>query len=327
MTTKCSDCKPLGQVAEWADDIKVQRSALPSHAAAIECDPEYMNRTIVYGNDATYRNNVITHIVEFSMDLQQYTEGRFRRRRKLFLSSIIRGVRNAFDSLDEALDEALEDKDRESLMFLSHMMGDLHQPLHCGCRQDSDGLRIGVNFFNYLNLESHPFPLICMILPAFLRSIIFCDLNLHLVWDNSIITRTLNNDFSGSRKDLEDDIWNEYIEGNEAQMEEWISCFPDAGSNTTDRLDRQQITDCVLEWANESLQLALEYSYHDADGRVVVTGSHLEQEYYERALHVVRRQLAAGAVRFATLLKHVLREFEDPEDATAYPSNTVLPPI
>ena len=229
--------------------------------------------------------------------------------------------------MDEALDEAFADKDRESLMFLSHMMGDLHQPLHCGCHQDSDGTRLWVTFFNYVNAESHPFPLLCMILPTFLRPLLFCNLNLHLVWDNSIITRTLNNDFSGSRKDLEDDIWNEYIEGNDAQMEEWISCFPDTGTNTTMKLERYHVADCVLEWANESLQLALEFAYHEADGEtVVVQASHLEQEYYERALRVVRRQLAAGAVRFAALLEHLLDYVEDEDDATMYP-NATYPPL
>ena len=300
MTTKCSDCKPLGAVAEWADDIKLQRSTTPSHAAGLDCDPEYKNRTISFEHDEAHYNNVVGNIVEYSIELQEYMERR-RQRRLLF----------KLDSLDEAIGKTFQNKDRESLMFLSHMMGDLHQPLHCGCNHDIAGLRIDVEFFNYFNLESHPFPFICVILPSFLWPIFGCDLNLHLVWDNSIISRTLNDDFSGSRKDLEDDIWYKYVEGNTAQKEEWVSCFPDAGTNTTIRLERHHIEDCVLAWANESHQLALEYTYHGADGVVVVSGSHLEQEYYDRALPVVRKQLAAGAVRFAALLEHVLYEFEE----------------
>jgi S1/P1 Nuclease len=313
MTTTCSDCKPLGEVSEWADDIRHQRSTTPLHNVALDCDLEYNNRTIAFDNSWTDGNNVIGNVVKYCTDLQEYAKRR-RRGRKLFLIGLVDNILGAFDNAFGL------DRDRESLMFLTHMMGDLHQPLPCGCDHDQIGLKVDVTFFNYFfNPESHPFPFICYIVPSFLQSILFCDLKLHNVWDDRIISKTLNDDFSGSRKDLENDIWYSYIEDNEDQRTEWLSCFPNTGPNTSVHLSRQHIEDCVLEWANESLQLALEYSYHDADGSVVVTGSHLIQAYYERSLPVVRMQLAAGAVRFAALLEHVLHDFESDADANTRP--------
>jgi hypothetical protein len=62
-----------------------------------------------------------------------------------------------------------------------------------------------------------------------------------------------------------------------------------------------------MEWANDSLELALRYAYRDVDGSEVVNGTILSEAYYQRALPIVREQLAiAAAVRLAYTLDHML---------------------
>jgi len=130
----------------------------------------------------------------------------------------------------------------------------------------------------------------------------------HLVWDFSVFTKMISEDFGGSRKEMQMDIWYNMIEGNEENQAEYLSCLSD--TNTTVPLERSDIEKCVLEWADESHLLSLEYAYHNTDGSPVKTGDYLDQDYYEKIKPVIRRQMAAGAVRFAALLNNVMMENE-----------------
>jgi len=284
MFTKCFDCTPLGEVSEWADDVRAIGARDVSHAIGTKCHREEEGVSVYTAEEDAYGDNVVGNIVSYSWDLHE----NLQQRRQLGISAF--------------LDDTFVDQQKESLMFLVHLMGDLHQPLHCGCSEDRAGLKIWVDFLDYYNKESHPFPFICVILPDFLASFLGCDLNLHMVWDNSFVTKTLE-DFDGSRRAFESDLWYELIEGNEEQKAEWLSCFPD---DETVPITEQQLQQCVSAWASESLQLALEYAYPNVDGSAIVSGDYLDEDYYRKALPVLRTQLAAGGVRLAAILERVL---------------------
>lgn len=65
-------------------------------------------------------------------------------------------------------DGKVSDEERtDALKFLVHLVGDLHQPLHCGYEDDAGGNRIKVTFFGLLT-------------------------NLHVVWDTRMIEYTRN---------------------------------------------------------------------------------------------------------------------------------------
>ncbi|XP_021726364.1 endonuclease 4-like [Chenopodium quinoa] len=114
----------------------------------------------------------------------------------------------------------------EALMFLSHFVGDVHQPLHCGFLGDLGGNRIHLHWYRR-------------------------KANLHHVWDTEIIDTALKR-FYGSdlnimiesmQKNITED-WYNYVES-------WEEC--DANC-----------TVCPNSYASESVKLACKYAYRNA---------------------------------------------------------------
>jgi len=190
----------------------------------------------------------------------------------------------------------------ESLLFLAHMMADLHEPLHVGRRSDMGGHDLNVQFLDYHNEENSAAPWLCWA-PRIVWSILACDTSLHNVWDYSIVCRTLREDYGDSRNAFELSIWDEYFKGNTTNHNAWLSCF----AAEDQQIDpHQQIEDCIEEWARESYNVALQYTYKHVDGTDIANGDYLGEDYYLKSLAVIRRQFAAGAVRLAALLEYVL---------------------
>ena len=342
MTTICSSedkCKPLGAIAEWADDVK--KSEGVSHAIAVpglgclaegahEQDPDCR---LNYGRDCENDDCVVGQIVKFAMVLQDWMWGTRRRDRKLvsalnllgFLPVLLQFFADFWgmffgDSLDRALDSLTGDREHEALMFVTHLMGDLHQPLHCGQEVDSVATTIDVTYMGYHNEDSRSFW--CSILPGFLKVVLGCgDVSLHSAWDFSILMKYMDEEFSGNRENLEDSIWYEYIEDNEEQKASWLSCLPDPKG--TPYLLKQSVQDCVMEWANDSLEIALKYGYRNIDGSYIVSGTDLTEEYHYVVVPIVRKQLAMGSVRLAALLERVLNP--DQETPSASPALEYAP--
>lgn len=205
--------------------------------------------------------------------------------------------------------------------FVTSFRASAHQPLHCGRDSDRKGTSIDVTYMNYFNEATFWQRTFCGILPSFLRWIANCDMSLHGTWDYGIISKAIREDFNGNREDLEDSIWYEYIEGNGNETESWLSCLPDAKEYPY--LTEQILQDCVLEWANESLEMALKVSYVNTDGSGIVSGTDLTEEYHQIAFPVVRRQLAMGGVRLAALLERSLNPYE--EAPSSAPTSSVAP--
>lgn len=118
----------------------------------------------------------------------------------------------------------------EALLFLSHFMGDVHQPMHVGFTSDQGGNSVNLRWFKHKS-------------------------NLHHVWDREIILTALaehyGKDMDAFRKDLEHNIskgaWSDDISS-------WGDC--------------QDLLSCPTKYATESISLACKWGYssvHDGD--------------------------------------------------------------
>ncbi|CAL9073437.1 unnamed protein product [Musa textilis] len=116
---------------------------------------------------------------------------------------------------------------QESLMFLAHFVGDVHQPLHVGFAEDEGGNTIIVHWYRRKS-------------------------NLHHVWDVNIIETAMrdfyNNDLGSMIEAIEMNITNEWSD----EVSGWKRCS--ATSMT-----------CADKYASESIRLACDYAYKDVE--------------------------------------------------------------
>jgi len=101
------------------------------------------------------------------------------------------------DAIQNYTKRLIKYNDIDSLKFLIHFVGDIHQPLHCGFIGDRGGNDITGHFFNKRT-------------------------NLHSIWDSGIIERRLYEDFKNSSI-----LWQEYILNNiiYKDMNNWNKCI------------------------------------------------------------------------------------------------------
>lgn len=111
----------------------------------------------------------------------------------------------------------------ESLLFLSHFMGDIHQPMHVGFTSDRGGNTINLRWFRHKS-------------------------NLHHVWDREIILTALA-DYYG--KDL--DAFKEDLEKNFT-----AGIWSD---DTSSWGDCDDLSTCPKKWASESISIACKWGY------------------------------------------------------------------
>ncbi|KAJ6826974.1 endonuclease 1 [Iris pallida] len=111
----------------------------------------------------------------------------------------------------------------ESLLFLSHFMGDVHQPMHVGFTSDKGGNTIDLRWFRHKS-------------------------NLHHVWDREIILTSLA-DFYGKDMDaLQEDLHKNFTAGIWSDdISSWGDC--------------DNLFSCPVKYAQESISLACKYGY------------------------------------------------------------------
>lgn len=113
----------------------------------------------------------------------------------------------------------------EALLFLSHFMGDIHQPMHVGFTSDEGGNTIDLRWYRHKS-------------------------NLHHVWDREIILTALkeyyDKDLDLLQEDLEKNITNGLWHDDLAS---WTEC--------------NDLIACPHKYASESIQLACKYGYED----------------------------------------------------------------
>ncbi|KAG0491416.1 hypothetical protein HPP92_004396 [Vanilla planifolia] len=120
----------------------------------------------------------------------------------------------------------------QALLFLSHFMGDIHQPLHVSHTSDKGGNTIDVQWYHKKTV-------------------------LHHVWDDSIID-TAEDHFYGNEVDKYIDALQRNITGEwSSQIPKWQSC---SGDKTT----------CPDIYASESISAACDWAYKGVtDGAVL----------------------------------------------------------
>lgn len=115
----------------------------------------------------------------------------------------------------------------EALLFLSHFMGDIHQPLHVGHTSDKGGNTIDVHWYTRKT-------------------------NLHHVWDDSIIETEEQSFYDTNLDHLIDAIQQNITKDWADQVPEWEDCGHDKPT-------------CPNIYASESIKAACDWAYKDAD--------------------------------------------------------------
>lgn len=285
--SNCHDCTPLGIFANWADAVRDSSKAASQHfnvkngEFGVDCsvlDPE-ANFTAATSSDCHFvlsrdcpdSDCVVAATVDASADLLADTSraNENSRRRLIFTETLVGWLLGG------------RSQSRETLMALTHWVADAHQPLHCSRETDRGGNDIydRVTFLDVFSLFCGiPIlgSLVCIRLP----------LDLHDIWDDSIIEEIVLG--VGSRQSLEADI-------READV--------DTGCGDSTELD------CVVAWADESMEAALKYAYRNVDGSEIVDGTVLGTDYFNVAEKVIRERLALAAKRLAATLEVALAKF------------------
>jgi len=159
------------------------------------------------------------------------------------------------------------DQQNEALKFLIHFVGDIHQPLHCGFTTDKGGN----TFEGHFNGKK---------------------VNLHEIWDTSIVVERIDNDFHGNQSSYLSYLVTQIQGAWSNQASGWSTCVTPS-----------KYSDCSGDWAAESITDACQYSYVEADGKThIQTGFDLGDPYYQRNMPVVEMQIAKAGVRLATVL-------------------------
>lgn len=272
---------PLASVANWADKVRFTKEyhwSTPLHYIDVQdsqisggcpCEKPTENSTACafdYARDCVEDICVAGAIANYTSHLHKLSSS------PVAMESSLRGKLAQKKLL------------RESLMFLTHFVGDLHQPLHSSRASDMGGNAFHVHFDQKIRNG--------LLLRDGKRAHAW---NLHSVWDDGIIERALSQLYNESRTCFEDDL-RDLIKHAErsGEIKLWVAC-PD-GRETV----------CVSLWAEESLEMALTWAYRNSDGSEVVNGSTLSADYYETRLEVVQQRIAIAGVRLAAALEIVL---------------------
>ncbi|XP_027360220.1 endonuclease 2-like [Abrus precatorius] len=128
----------------------------------------------------------------------------------------------------------------QALLFLSHFMGDIHQPLHCGFTSDKGGNTINVHWYKRKQ-------------------------NLHHVWDVSIIDTQIER-FYDDIVDFTDAIQKNITKVWADDVEEWENCSNDDIS-------------CPAIYASESSIDACKWAYKDVTEDSVLEDDYFLSRY------------------------------------------------
>ncbi|KAK4797813.1 hypothetical protein SAY86_030139 [Trapa natans] len=115
----------------------------------------------------------------------------------------------------------------EALLFLSHFMGDIHQPMHVGFTSDEGGNTIQLHWFRHKS-------------------------NLHHVWDREIILTAAKDYYENDMDLLLQEIQGNFTNG----------VWSDDTSSWTDCAD---LLSCPVKYATESINLACKWGYKGAE--------------------------------------------------------------
>jgi hypothetical protein len=334
-------CTPLAIVADWADQVRIYKKwSAPLHYIDIRDDIIVPNGCPVvtkpwdenFSTENTWLPNAKGHYTKCSFSYTRDCPNNICAAGAIM--NYTKQLRQGYTSTssDNGVTASIPTSAlKESLMFLVHFMGDIHQPLHCSRTTDRGGNNIHVHYYHPFHLTRQPTTTAiqrrntydALQPPRHGRQLshsneIFArqhhsniwlskvppsisshhkSLNLHAVWDDSIIETILEHDFQDSRNAFEVSLLL-YIHDIRTKHPSiynnlWLRC-----SDATD-------IHCVSIWGEESFDLAMQYAYANVDGSEIVDGTTLDEQYYMTRNPIVRTQLAIAAVRLAATLEQI----------------------
>ncbi|KAA8544990.1 hypothetical protein F0562_019793 [Nyssa sinensis] len=129
---------------------------------------------------------------------------------------------------------SVNDNLNEALLFLSHFMGDIHQPLHVGFTSDEGGNTIDLRWFGHKS-------------------------NLHHVWDREIILTAVADYYEKDMDLLQKDIEGNFTDGIWSDdFASWEDC--------------DDLITCVNKFAAESINLACKWGYKGVESGQTLAG-------------------------------------------------------
>lgn len=289
---------PLGAIADWADTVRHTSEyhwSGPLHYIDIHDDavnggcPVFHRTTeeveechFDYARDCANDFCVAGAIVNYTAYLSEW-------KKQQFVPQKLRGSNFLLksQSLTTTATPLPAKLVQDSLKFLTHFVGDIHQPLHSARATDKGGNSIDVEFNDR---GSHQ-------MSRDHRYDSHRGWELHAVWDTGIIERALYRDYKGSRLALESELLDYIVEADKTgELRKWLRC-PDT-----------RHPKCTTIWAEESWQNALQWAYTNSDKNEteVVSGTHLSEIYYETRLVQIKHLLAVAGVRLAVSLEIAL---------------------
>lgn len=155
----------------------------------------------------------------------------------------------------------------DSLKFLIHFVGDIHQPLHTSFLGDRGGNDIKGH---YLGKK----------------------VNLHQMWDTTLIKTRLE-EFDGQDLKWQEFLMNKLKNEWKPLVPIWMSC-PDSSFAV-----------CSTKWTVDSLDKACKNGYVDVDGSRMQSGFTVGMPYYAHNMPVIEEQVAKGGVRLAAILNAI----------------------
>mmetsp|Transcript_4583 Transcript_4583/g.6518 ORF Transcript_4583/g.6518 Transcript_4583/m.6518 type:complete len:353 (+) Transcript_4583:169-1227(+) len=271
---------PLGSVANWADKVRFTKFyswSTPLHYVDVRddeiqggCPCDSPNTTVAsscyfdYDRDCVNDRCAVGGIVNYTNRLNDQ-----------YLNTFLRKQSDQYQN-------------RVSLRFLTHFVGDLHQPLHSARTSDKGGNSFHVHFHAPIQTALQQ------------RDGSFESAwNLHSVWDVGIIERAIS-EYYGSRQGLEKAIA-ELIRNMESsgEIKHILACSDG------------RLKECGSAWAEESLNDALNWAYRNSNGEEVENGSVLSDIYFTTRLPIVLHRLAAASIRLAASLEAIWCEKKD----------------
>ncbi|XP_054800950.1 endonuclease 1-like isoform X2 [Prosopis cineraria] len=156
----------------------------------------------------------------------------------------------------------------EALLFLSHFVGDIHQPMYVGFAGDEGGNAIALRWFRHKS-------------------------NLYHVWDKEIIVTALKDYYEDNLELLLKDIARNYTDGIWSDdVPSWSHC--------------EDLYNCVNRWAKESKQIACKWGYKGVESGMTLADKTIQlYDYFNTRMPLVMKRIAQGGIRLAIILNQV----------------------
>ena len=247
-----SDLPAFAQMSTWADDIRSRRKeTAPWHFIDIPLDAGRGQ----LGESCPSSTGCITSAIQSQLDILRSSAG--------------------------------DQKKAEALVFVIHLAGDLHQPLHAASNNDRGGNCLPVAFLGQEPRESAG---------ASFKP------NLHSVWDIDLVDHIIQDQdlraFAGAlKREFSDDIgaWKR----SEANLEDWAWESHEAAVKVSYGALPRKIpveTPRTLETCADDDHVSTRlYDLHEK----------VDESYFRVAAPLIRRQLALAGTRLALLLNQI----------------------